>query len=185
MKKNFWQMLPFCLLAALLSYGCVNAKTTPSTPAATEKVKALVYTGKVTGKSNKAKLISLEVGKGAKAKTISIKFDDKTKGVEHASKGHKSIVTYEKRGNEIYALTIKPKLAKLPANTSEISVEDVKALMDKGTDFELIDSRPGARYSGGHLPGAISIPVCEMQELIGLLPHDKDKLLVFYCGGPT
>ncbi len=180
---------------ALLTYGCAdtnntakqaagNQATAAKAPAA-EKQTGPVYKGKVTGKSNKAKLISLQVGKGAKAKTLSIKFDDKTTGVEHAAKGHGAIIAYEMRGNDIYATSIKQKLAKMPAGVTEISVADVKALIDKNEDLELIDSRPGARYSASHLPGAISIPVCEMQELIGLLPHDKDKLLIFYCGGPT
>jgi hypothetical protein len=191
MKKKFGQTIPIGILFALLTYGCVNTNTAQQTAAvnqptaAVEKQTGPVYKGKVTGKSNKAKLISLEVGKGDKAKTISIKFDENTVGIEHAAKGHGAIITYEKRGNDIYAVSIKQKIAKMPDGVVEISVDDVKALIDSGKDFELIDSRPGARYSASHLPGAISIPVCEMQELIGLLPHDKDKMLVFYCGGPT
>ena len=177
---------------AMLTYGCADTSTTPQAAAekkapvaAAEKQTGPVYKGKVTGKSNKAKLISLQVGKGAKAKTISIKFDDNTKGVEHAAKGHGVIIAYEMRGKDIYATSVKQKLAKMPAGVTEISVAEVKALLATDEDYELIDSRPGARYSASHLPTAISIPVCEMQELIGLLPHDKDKLLVFYCGGPT
>ena len=196
MKKQFLKFIPLGIMFALLTYGCADTNTakqaannqTPeatATAPAAEKQTGPVYKGKVTGKSNKAKLISLQVGKGDKAKTISIKFDDKTTGVEHAAKGHGAIITYEKRGNDIYAVSIKQKLAKMPAGVTEMSVADVKALMDKEVDFELIDSRPGARYAASHLPGAISIPVCEMQELIGLLPHNKDKMLVFYCGGPT
>ena len=196
MKKQALKFIPLGIMFALLTYGCADTNTAQKapadqTPAATAKAPAAekktgpVYKGKVTGKSNKAKLISLEVGKGDKAKTISIKFDDKTTGVEHAAKGHGAIITYEKRGNDIYAVSIKQKLAKMPAGVSEMSVDELKNLIDQKIDFELIDSRPGARYSASHLPGAISIPVCEMQELIGLLPHDKDKMLVFYCGGPT
>jgi hypothetical protein len=179
-------------MIALLTYGCAGtasnpqqAETIKQAPAAAKKQAANVFKGKVVGKSNKAKLISLEVGKGDKKKTIAIKFDDKTQGIEHASKGHGAIIAYEKRGKDIYATSIKPKLAKMPPGVTEVSVNDVKKLIDDNTDFELIDSRPGHRYSASHLPGAISIPVCEMQELIGLLPRDRNKLLVFYCGGPT
>jgi hypothetical protein len=206
-NKKVLRTIPIALMCALLTYGCagnttstkdpqkeaVAAKEAPaaakkaSTEASTasKKTSANVYKGKVVGKSNKAKIISLEVGKGSKAQTIAIKFDDKTKGIEHASKGHAAIITYEKRGNDIYAVNIKPKLAKMPEGVTEISVDEVKKLIDKDEDFELIDSHPGHRYSAAHLPGSISIPVCEMQELIGLLPNDKNKLLVFYCGGPT
>ena len=144
-----------------------------------------VYKGKLTGRSNKAKLLTIKVGKGAKATTVSLRFDDQTEGLEHARKGHGIIVAYEKRGNTLFATRIRPKLAKLPAGTSLISVQDVWRLIESDTDFELVDSRPGPRYAAGHLPTAVSIPVCEMQELVSLLPRDKEKLLVFYCGGPT
>ncbi len=189
MKKKAQKLLPFCLMAALLTCGCAATEATQQTaviqPPPAAATQQQVYKGKVVGKSNKAKIISLEVGKGDKAKTITIKFDKNTKGIEHAAKGHGAIIAYEKRGNDIYATSIKQKLAKMPAGVTEISVADVKALIDKDEDFELIDSRPAHRYSSSHLPGAISIPVCEMKELIGLLPKHKDKLLIFYCGGPT
>ncbi len=141
-----------------------------------------VYAGKVTGKSNKAKQISIEQDDG---KTVMIAFDDKTTGLEHASEGHAAIVAYETRDNKPYAIDIQQKLAKLPEGTTKIEIDELKALMDKSENFMLIDSRPGARYSESHLPGAVSIPVCEMQELLQNLPTDKNKLLVFYCGGPT
>ena len=76
----------------------------------------------------------------------------------------------------------------LPKNIEEkldAQLADLKKMIDNKEDFVLIDSRPAARYSQSHLPGAISIPVCEMQELMGLLPKGLDAALVFYCGGPT
>ncbi len=189
--------IPLGILCVLLAGGCVEktketaansrlaAAPVSQAPAVRPEKNSQVYKGKVVGRSNKAKIISLETGTGDKAQTIAIKFDDDTVGLEHAAKGHGAIIAWEKRGNDLYATTIKPKLAKMPAGVAEISVDEVKALIDKNEDFELIDSRPAHRYASSHLPGAISIPVCEMQELIGLLPRDKNKLLVFYCGGPT
>lgn len=73
----------------------------------------------------------------------------------------------------------------MPPGVTILTPEDVKALIESDTKFMLIDSRPGGRYAASHLPGAVSIPVCEMQELLQNLPKDRDKLLVFYCGGPT
>ncbi len=189
-RKRIVKFLPFCLITALLvTYGCADTKTSQTAAAVQERPASVtqkqVYKGKVVARSNKAKLISLEVGKGDKATTITIRFDEKTKGVEHAAKGHGAIIAYEKRGNDIYATSIKQKLTKMPAGVTEISIAEVQALIDKDEDFELIDSRPAHRYATSHLPGSISIPVCEMKELIGLLPKHKDKLLIFYCGGPT
>lgn len=51
-------------------------------------------------------------------------------------------------------------------------------------DVVIIDSRPAARrYDNGHIPGAINIPDTQFDKLKHLLPEDKNKLLIFYCGG--
>ena len=48
----------------------------------------------------------------------------------------------------------------------------------------IIDSRPAARrYDVGHLPSAINIPDTQFDKFKHLLPDDKAKLLIFYCGG--
>lgn len=205
-KKVLRTFLPTLLLSALLFTGCntgagsSTAATDKAVPAGKAEVASKeaaapagkaevaskdVYAGKVVGKSNKAKQISIETGEGKDAKTIMVAFDDNTIGLEHASEGHAAIIAYEMRDGKPFAKEIKQKLAKLPEGTSEIKLDELKALVAKGEGFVLVDSRPGARYSEAHLPGAISIPVCEMQELLQNLPNDKDKLLIFYCGGPT
>ncbi len=191
MKKTMTKLIPFVIIASFLVTGCnqdtsstaAAAKPAVSTPAT--KTKGPVYKGKVVGKSNKAKQISIAVGKGKNAKTIMVSFDENTKGVEHASKGHGAIIAYEMRDGVPFATVIKQKLAKLPPGVTTITPAEVKALLDNNKDMLLVDSRPGARYSASHLPGSVSIPVCEMQELLQNLPTDKDKLLIFYCGGPT
>lgn len=51
-------------------------------------------------------------------------------------------------------------------------------------DATIIDSRPAARrYDVGHLPSAINIPDTQFDKFKHLLPEDKAKLLIFYCGG--
>ena len=48
----------------------------------------------------------------------------------------------------------------------------------------LIDSRPKRKkYDKGHIPSAISLPDMYFDKQKDQLPADKDKLLVFYCGG--
>ncbi|MBW1636104.1 MAG: rhodanese-like domain-containing protein [Deltaproteobacteria bacterium] len=190
MQKMISRMLPFLVIAAFFLSGCAqeSGKTASAVkPAAVtqKKVTGPVYKGRVVGKSNKAKTISIEVGKGSKAKTMMVKFDENTDGIEHATKGHGVIVSYEKQGKDIYAKSIKPKLAKMPKGVSTVTTAELTVMIDGSEDFVLVDSRPAHRYGTGHLPGAISIPVCEMQELLGLLPKDPNRKLVFYCGGPT
>ena len=195
MKKNILKFIPFFIMASFLVTGCnQGSKSTATTakPAVSTEAKkdqGLKYAGKVVGKSNKAKSISIVVGKGDKAKTIMVKFDDKTKGVEHASKGHASIIFYEMRDGQPWATVVKPKLAKLPKGVTEIKTDELAALVAKGPvagKYCLIDARPAKIAAAQHIPTAISIPVNVLKEKgEKLLPCDKDKQIIFYCGGPT
>ena len=48
----------------------------------------------------------------------------------------------------------------------------------------LIDSRPHKpKYIQGHIPMAVSIPDSQFDKMTDNLPADKNKLLIFYCGG--
>ena len=189
MKQSFKKFLPLAIMLSMLTWGCVQTEKTadPMTKStAAMKQEATVYKGKIVGKSKKAKTISIEVGKGDKAKIIMVKFDSKTKGLEFAEKGEAAIVNFEMRGADKYATVIKQKLAKLPEGVLEINPKEVKALLDEDTDLVLIDSRPEKGYAQSHLPGAISITVDKMiASAHELLPPEKDKLLIFYCGGYT
>ncbi len=189
-KKRFSKFIPLAVMFALLTYGCAQTDTgkqAAKAPApAAQKQQANVYKGKVVGKSNKAKSISIKFGKGDKAKTVMVKFDDNTKGVEHAVKGHAAIIAYEMRNGEPWATVIKPKLAKLPEGVTEIKTPDMMKLMQSKEDFLLIDARPGKRYAAGHMAGAVSLSVPDYKaKAASVLPKDKDRHLVFYCGGPT
>jgi rhodanese-related sulfurtransferase len=65
-----------------------------------------------------------------------------------------------------------------------VSAEWVKGQIDKGGDMILVDSRPKRKkYDQGHLPTAISIPDMQFDTFKDQLPADKNKLVVFYCGG--
>lgn len=192
MKKNLIKFIPFLIMASFLVSGCAqdpSSTTTATKPAASAKAKTpegKKYVGKVVGKSNKAKSISIVVGKGKKAKTIMVKFDDKTKGVSHASKGHASIIFFEMRDGQPWATVVKPKLAKLPKGVTEIKTEEMKALVDSGASFTLVDARPGKRWAAGHMPGAVNIGTKDYKAKAGkFLPKDKNALVITYCGGPT
>lgn len=189
MKKRLATVVPMTIALAMVTYGCAQNGSAPSNAAmkpAVEQVKdASLYKGKIVGRSNKAKSIAVAVGKGDKAKTMMVRFDDATTGLEHAAKGEAAIVSWQMRGSDRYAVSIKPKLARLPAGVSEITPEKVKQLLDGDTNLMIVDSRPAKRYDQSHLPGAVSLPIDEMKTAMNLLPADKNKLLVFYCGGYT
>ncbi len=77
-----------------------------------------------------------------------------------------------------------PKWVSDKAHYPSVSAEWLKGQMDQGADMVLVDSRPKrTQYDNGHIPTAISIPDMQFDELQDRLPADKEKLLVFYCGG--
>ena len=49
-------------------------------------------------------------------------------------------------------------------------------------DIIVIDTRPASEYAGGHIAGAISVPVDDLQRRLKELP--KRKEFVAYCRGP-
>lgn len=141
--------------------------------------------GQVKGVSQKAKTIQVQTADGPRM----VLFDDKTEGMEYVKEGEAAIFTFEQIDGDRVARTIAPKLAKLPKGTAEISTEEVASLVAQGPakgGYYLVDSRPPQRYAEGHVPTAVSIPVPRLKETGAmLLPEDKDRLLIFYCGGPT
>lgn len=50
-------------------------------------------------------------------------------------------------------------------------------------NFVLIDSRPPNVFATGHINGSINIPDGVFEDKVHMLPENKDKMLIFYCGG--
>ena len=147
--------------------------------------------GKVKAVSNKAKTLSVVV-KGKN--TVMLKFNDATEFVNF--KKTKEIkpptgvlVKYKTVGPDNIATYVRKALVKLPAGVKEIKTAELAALVAKGLvagKYCLIDSRPAKIAAAAHIPTAISIPVNVLKEKgEKLLPCDKDKVIIFYCGGPT
>lgn len=159
----------------------IEAAVAIQTTAAQTTSKAV---GKVLGLSRKAKTITIE---DKKLGNIMLKFDDNTKGIEHVKKDEAAIVDFTSIDGNLLATVIKPKLAKLPPGVLEIMPDELAALIDGNSDLMLIDSRPTKPYETGHIRTAVSIPVAKLETAgATLLPENsKDKLLLFYCGGPT
>ena len=49
-------------------------------------------------------------------------------------------------------------------------------------DVIVVDTRPAREYAAGHIPGALSIPVDDLQKQLRKLPRSKDYIA--YCRGP-
>jgi rhodanese-related sulfurtransferase len=64
--------------------------------------------------------------------------------------------------------------------TGNISREELKAKMDRGEEFVLVDALSAEHYQSSHLPGAVNLPYEFVDEAESLLP-DKDAEIVVYC----
>lgn len=62
-----------------------------------------------------------------------------------------------------------------------IGRDELIARMKRG-DVVLVDVRPGEEYEAGHIPGARSIPLEELEDRLADLPRDRE--VVAYCRGP-
>jgi hypothetical protein len=129
-----------------------------------------------------------------------VKYDDKTKVVkgdktlgadEIAKLPAKKEILVSFTGGEAKPLATEIAVKqpyKVPEH-QKITNAEVAKLVAMGPEeggYTLIDARPGGAYISGHIPTAISLPFGKFaDECITVLPQDKDRLLVFYCGGPT
>jgi hypothetical protein len=185
-------------LSLALLAGC---QTTPQpkaqvAPAAAEQVVISKLKGKIKTNVNKNRTISLTVeGKGL----VVVKYDDATRLVNAPS--FKDLhpdeilnVEYRTVGSENIATLIGKVVAEIPQGVTLMGLEEAYDLVRKGPvagKYTMFDSRPPSRYHEGHIPGSKSLPFAEMEKadkegkLLELLPKEKDKLLVFYCGGVT
>jgi rhodanese-related sulfurtransferase/DNA-binding transcriptional ArsR family regulator len=67
-----------------------------------------------------------------------------------------------------------------PERLEAVSVDELLGRMqDDGV--VLLDVRPPDEFAQGHLPGAVNIPLDELQRRLGELPRDRD--VVAYCRG--
>jgi len=62
-----------------------------------------------------------------------------------------------------------------------VSVAELTSRMRDGL-VTVVDVRPPEEYAAGHLPGAINMPLSQMEEHVARLPRDRE--VVAYCRGP-
>lgn len=72
----------------------------------------------------------------------------------------------------------------LAGDHAVIGHAELKGLVDADSrNFLLVDARSPSEYRDAHIPGAINIPEAQLESSTGLLPADKNMMLVFYCNG--
>src|SRR5437660_12226111 len=65
----------------------------------------------------------------------------------------------------------------------ETNVDDVKAMLDRGDKFLLVDVREESEFAKDHLPGAIHLGKGVIERDVEQAVPDTATPLVLYCGG--
>jgi rhodanese-related sulfurtransferase len=65
----------------------------------------------------------------------------------------------------------------------ETTIDDVKAKIDRGEKFVLIDVREESEYASDHLPGALHLGKGVIERDVETHVPDKNAPMVLYCGG--
>lgn len=149
-----------------------------------------VVRGTLVGVSDQFKTVQVAVG----SLVWVVKYGDDTslKGAQNlrAIPKDKEIgVTFTGDEKTPYAVSVSVKPpATVPAEKL-VSLEEMAALVKMGPkkgNYLLFDSRPAPKCTEGQLPYAISFPFDKFDKMKdSLLPKEKDRLIIFYCGGVT
>ena len=65
----------------------------------------------------------------------------------------------------------------------ETTIDDVKAKLDRGEKFLLVDVREESEYAADHLPGATHLGKGVIERDVEARVPDHDTPIVLYCGG--
>ncbi|HEV1991712.1 MAG TPA: metalloregulator ArsR/SmtB family transcription factor [Candidatus Dormibacteraeota bacterium] len=63
-----------------------------------------------------------------------------------------------------------------------ISADELLARLKAGEALVMVDVRPTEEYQAAHVPGAVSIPLEQLEQRLRELPRDRE--IVAYCRGP-
>jgi len=70
-------------------------------------------------------------------------------------------------------------------HTPRLEPAEIKAIMDSGKPFVVIDVRPRDEYSNMNIPGGINAPGCEITYRIADLAPDPAAIIIINCAGRT
>ncbi|HUE96442.1 MAG TPA: metalloregulator ArsR/SmtB family transcription factor [Longimicrobiaceae bacterium] len=68
-----------------------------------------------------------------------------------------------------------------PLEMEPVGVEELRRRVEGG-EVTLLDVRPAQEYRWGHIPGAVSVPIDELEDRLAEVPADRP--VIAYCRGP-
>jgi rhodanese-related sulfurtransferase len=88
---------------------------------------------------------------------------------------------------ELMAHQHSPRFLKIVEETRkrirEVTIDDVKAKLDRGEKFLLVDVREESEYAADHLPGAVHLGKGIIERDVEQRVPDPATPMVLYCGG--
>jgi rhodanese-related sulfurtransferase len=69
----------------------------------------------------------------------------------------------------------------MPSGLTEISRDELQKSL-RGDSLVLVDVLPAESYAAGHIPGAISLPLEDLEVRASDLLPDRHAEIVVYCG---
>ena len=135
---------------------------------------------------------TIQIAVGSLVWVVKYGDDLKLTGTEKISlipKDKEVAVTYTGEEKNPYAVSLSVKPPAQVPEEKQIKISEMQKLVETGPekgDYILYDARPAPRFNEGHIPHAVLFPQPAFDKLKDkLLPKEKDKLLIFYCGGVT
>ncbi|MGB0574980.1 MAG: rhodanese-like domain-containing protein [Alphaproteobacteria bacterium] len=97
---------------------------------------------------------------------------------------------WEAAGNVVFRGVNVPSKAfgefvEIESNTPNISAEELKAMMDRGENMVVLDSRPWVEYRRMNIPTGIDCPGAELAYRVHDIVDDPDRTVVVNCAGRT
>jgi hypothetical protein len=71
------------------------------------------------------------------------------------------------------------------AMVATISRDNLKAKLDRGDRFQLVEALPESAFQMAHLPGALNLPQDRLRERAPQVLPDKNAEIIVYCASPT
>jgi rhodanese-related sulfurtransferase len=68
---------------------------------------------------------------------------------------------------------------------ASIRRDELKAKIDRGDPFTLVETLPEPAFRKAHLPGAVNLPPDRVRELASQVLPDKEAEIVVYCSSFT
>ena len=69
--------------------------------------------------------------------------------------------------------------------TQDITLEALRARLDRGLPTLLVEALPPRYFDDGHLPGAIRFDTEEVRSQAAARLADKEAFIIVYCAGPA